>query len=50
MVVCFIQKGNTTLHYACREGYKEVVLLLIEHGADVKAENKVRVVIHCYYN
>ena len=44
MVVCCIQWGNTHLHHACREGNKEVALLLIEHGADVKAENKVRVV------
>ena len=44
MVVCCIQEGNTPLHAACREGNEEVALLLIEHGADVEAENKVRVV------
>ena len=49
MVVCFIQEGNTPLHHACMEGNKEVALLLIEHGADVKAEDKVRVVTDdCY--
>ena len=44
MVVCCIQWGYTPLHDACGEGNKEVALLLIEHGANVKAENKVRVV------
>ena len=44
MVVCCIQWGYTLLHYACEQGNKEVALLLIEHGADVKAEDKVRVV------
>ena len=44
MVVCCIQEGNTSLHAACRGGNKEVALLLIEHGADVKAKNEVRVV------
>ena len=42
MVVCCIQEGNTTLHHTCLEDNKEVALLLIEHGANVKAENKVR--------
>ena len=41
MVVCCIQEGYTPLHDAC---HKEVALLLIEHGADVNAEDKVRVV------
>ena len=44
MVVCFIQWEKTSLHLACERGHMEVALLLIEHGADVKAENKVRVV------
>ena len=48
MVVCCIQEGNTPLHAACergREGNKEVALLLIEHGADLGAKNKVRQVL-----
>ena len=44
MVVCCIQSGNTPLHHACERGSKEVALLLIEHGADVKANDKVGVV------
>jgi len=27
--------------YACHNGHKETVIVLIEHGADVKAANKV---------
>jgi cytohesin len=30
--------GWTPLHYAARSGHKDVVLLLIDHGADVNAE------------
>ena len=44
MVVCCIQWGYTPLHHACERGDKEVALLLIEHGADVKAKDGVRVV------
>ena len=44
MVVCCIQRGYTPLHDACERDDKEVALLLIEHGANVKAEDKVRVV------
>jgi ankyrin repeat protein len=32
--------GRTPLHFACKEGYLEVVKLLIELGADKEAKDK----------
>ena len=31
--------GNTPLHLAAREGYIEIVKLLLEANADIKAKN-----------
>jgi len=33
-------KGNTGLHIACNFGYREIVMLLIEHGANTSITNK----------
>ena len=49
MVVCCIQEGYTPLHNPCKKGHEEVALLLIEHGADVNAMDKVRVMTDDYY-
>jgi len=42
------EKGLTALHYAAEKGDLEVVKFLVEHGADIKAEDLVlsRSVIH----
>lgn len=37
-----LQTGSTALHWGCRKGYEEVVAVLLAHGADLGAINKVR--------
>ena len=32
-------EGNTALHYACREGYRDLAVLLLEKGADASSAN-----------
>lgn len=32
-------EGNTALHYACREGYRDLAVLLLEKGADASSVN-----------
>ena len=36
-----MQRGRTALHLASKNGYKEVVQLLIDSGADVDEGDKV---------
>ena len=36
-----LQSGSTALHYACRNGYTEVVQYLLTNGANLSATNKV---------
>ena len=38
----FSQRGDTPLHSASARGQTAVVSLLLDHGADVHAKNKVR--------
>jgi hypothetical protein len=35
------KRGYTPLHYACRNKHLEVIICLLEHGADVNMKNKV---------
>ena len=42
MHIVVIQDGWTALKAAARNGHREVVELLIQHGADVNAKDKVR--------
>ena len=42
MLIVVIQDGDTALYMAAQEGYKEVVELLLQHGADVNAKDEVR--------
>ena len=37
----YVQRGRTALHLASKNGYKEVVKLLIDNGADVDEGDKV---------
>ena len=32
-------EGNTALHYACREGYRDLAVLLLEKGTDASSAN-----------
>ena len=32
--------GTSSLMYAAKEGFKEIVQVLLEHGADVKTKSK----------
>ena len=41
--MCYIQWGMTPLDYACARGHQEVAQLLVERGASVTDEDKVRV-------
>ena len=38
----FIQNHQTPLHLAAKEGYTDIVQLLIDKGADIHAKDKVR--------
>ena len=48
----FIGKADsekmTALHYAARDRHKAVVLLLLEHGADMEAKDYLRKTVLCY--
>ena len=41
MLMLFVQDGYTALHYACYGGDVRVVEMLLNHGIDVKAVDKV---------
>lgn len=41
IIFYFIQRGNTGLHLAVRNENIDVVVLLIENGADVNIKNNV---------
>ena len=46
LVVIFIsQDGSTALHVACQEGHAQVAELLLQAGASVELETKVRCVV-----
>ena len=42
-VVYFFKDGYTPLHIACREGYKEIAVALIERGADIHMKYNVSI-------
>ena len=42
MHIVVIQYGWTALYIAAQNGHREVVELLLQHGADVNAKDKVR--------
>ena len=42
----FAQDGRTPLHLAAEEGHHEICQRLIEHGARVDAQAKVRTIHH----
>ena len=42
MHIVVIQDGITALMVAVQNGHREVVELLLKHGADVNAKDKVR--------
>ena len=42
MHIVVIQSGDTALHAASREGYVQIVELLLERKADINAQDKVR--------
>ena len=41
ITVMFLQDHDTPLHDAAREGYTDVVQLLIDKGADINAKDSV---------
>ena len=41
LYMCMMQDGRTPLMHACLRGKEKIVTLLIEHGADVLAIDKV---------
>jgi ankyrin repeat protein len=45
ILICatLVQIGNTPLHYACAKSHLTLATILLEHGADTNAANKVRV-------
>ena len=45
---CMIQHGATALMKACVQGHATVVESLLQQGADVHAQNRVRIVIWWY--
>ena len=40
-IICFLKNGSIPLHYACRYGYKEIAVALMDRGADIHVKNKV---------
>ena len=38
----FLQHGQTLLFFACKEGHTDIAELLIENGASMDVEDKVR--------
>ena len=42
MHIVVLQDGRTALMVAAQDGHREVVELLLQHGADVNAEDEVR--------
>lgn len=43
-VITLPQHGDTPLHYACIMGHHDVVLILLERGANATDKNEVRVI------
>jgi hypothetical protein len=41
----YFQSGVTALHYAAHYGNNELVFMLLQRGADINAETKVKCVI-----
>ena len=39
------QSGKTSLHFACRHGFLDIVVILIDHGADVNLPDNVRTIV-----
>ena len=39
-----LQRGHTPLHYVCNRGHVEVVEMLLKHGVDTEATDKVSTV------
>ncbi len=44
----YVQNGFTPFHMACQEGHRDIVSLLLKHGADLQAVNKVRKCWQCF--
>jgi ankyrin repeat protein len=45
VIVCCIQDGDSLLHLACKNGDKDVALMLIERGANLTDNYGVRVIV-----
>ena len=41
-----LQNKKTPLHWACEGGYIDTVTILLDHGGDVEAQDKVNEYIH----
>ena len=44
-----LQNGDTPLGFASQKGHKDIVEVLLNHGAEVDPPNKVSVFVSCGY-
>ena len=49
MSIIVIQNGTTALRYACLKGNQDIVLILLQAGADKEIRDKVRKYIYTVY-